>query len=168
MVQALRLLFDVRRHFARIPGCSSSDSSLQGRIRGCSDSQFGRLPPFPIGDQPPPPVSEVQLKLWNVPIESFNRVFHVNTSGVFYTVVAFLNLLDAANQRAAKDPPRPKSQVIIVASIASFIGTPWMGFAYAGSKAAVMQMAQAAGNLFCSIQDLCECHSTEYFQDRYE
>ena len=92
----------------------------------------------------PPPPSEVQSKLWDVPIESFNQVLHVNVSGVLYTAVAFLDLLDAANHRQppATFPPRPKSQVIIVSSICAFTRSPSFSFAYVASKAAATQMAK--------------------------
>ena len=75
----------------------------------------------------------------------FNETFAVNTTAVFYTIVAFLELLDKGNK--AKNVEQ-KSQVIAVSSIGAFNRIPLAGYAYGGSKAAVVHtMKQFATNL---------------------
>jgi NAD(P)-dependent dehydrogenase (short-subunit alcohol dehydrogenase family) len=68
----------------------------------------------------------------------------INSTAMFYTMLAFLPLLDAGN----KDPSSPtiktgvKSQFIATSSIGAFSRRPGAGFAYAGSKAAVIHMVK--------------------------
>lgn len=94
-------------------------------------------------------------------IEAMTETFHVNVSGAFFTIAAFLELLDAGNKKAARgkgafgaptvagsDAPSVQSQIIVTSSIAAFsrkfVSTP----PYAGSKAAVLHLTkQASTNL---------------------
>ncbi|KAG6040759.1 hypothetical protein E4U41_007199 [Claviceps citrina] len=84
-------------------------------------------------------VRTVQSKLWEPEVEAFTRDLHVNVSGVYYTAVAFLNLLDEGNKRAVV---REKSQIVLTSSGASFTRMPFSGFAYSASKAATTQLAK--------------------------
>jgi NAD(P)-dependent dehydrogenase (short-subunit alcohol dehydrogenase family) len=59
----------------------------------------------------------------------FSSVFRVNNTGVFYTVVALLPLLEAGN---AKGNVEQKPQVIATSSVASFNRAAFSGFAYSG------------------------------------
>lgn len=88
-----------------------------------------------------PTLLELRDYLWATPMDQFSEVSHVNITGTFYTAVAFLPLLEAAN---AKRPPpapgvlsRPRPQIVIVSSIAGFLRVGLTGFAYHASKAAV-------------------------------
>jgi NAD(P)-dependent dehydrogenase (short-subunit alcohol dehydrogenase family) len=86
-------------------------------------------------------VQELREHLWTTPMEEFSQVSHVNVTGTFYTIVGFLPLLDAANQRRSPpvpgvlSPPRP--QVIVVSSVAGFLRVGMTGYAYHISKAGV-------------------------------
>jgi len=69
----------------------------------------------------------------------------LNTVAVWYTVVAFLGLLDAGNKNANVEQ---KSQVIATSSIGGFNRNVPGGFAYGQSKAATTHMMkQLATNL---------------------
>jgi len=75
-------------------------------------------------------------------MEEFTEAYNINTTSMFYTLLAFLPLLDQGN-KSEKSPTLStgiKSQFIATASIGAFSRRPSMGFAYAGSKAAVIHM----------------------------
>ena len=103
---------------------------------------------FPVNEASPPRISDVQSRLWDIPMDDFTQTMHVNVTGAFYTVVAFLDLLDAANQRSATSPPRPKSQAIIVTSIAGLARVPSTGVAYSASKSAANHMVKQLATSF--------------------
>jgi NAD(P)-dependent dehydrogenase (short-subunit alcohol dehydrogenase family) len=84
-----------------------------------------------------PTFEEIQKYLWDTPMESFNQAFEVNTTACFYTLVAFLKLLDAGNKSDVSRSTGVKSQFVVTGSIGAFSRRPGMGFAYAGSKMAV-------------------------------
>jgi len=82
--------------------------------------------------------------LWSVPMEDFTQTLHVNCTAVMYTVLAFLPLLLAGNEKRDKDPSarRQRSQIIVTASVASFSRTIAHNPAYPSSKAAVMSLVK--------------------------
>ncbi|EAT81877.1 hypothetical protein HBH56_102590 [Parastagonospora nodorum] len=83
------------------------------------------------------------LQNWDV--EEYNRTYAVNTTAVFSTLVAFLELLDKGNKAGNVEQ---QSQFIGIASAGAFNRVPMAGFAYAGSKAAVVHtMKQFATKL---------------------
>lgn len=86
-------------------------------------------------------IAQVQNTLFNVPMEEFTKTYHVNCTGVFYTVVAFLSLLDAGNIMNTYQGGR--SQVIATSSISGFNRGITAGFAYGTSKAATTMMLKA-------------------------
>lgn len=67
------------------------------------------------------------------PIEEYTNTFAVNTSGVWYTTISFLKLLDAGNARGNVEQ---KSQIVATSSIGGFNKINTGGFAYGQSKAA--------------------------------
>ncbi|KAI0875815.1 short chain dehydrogenase [Hypoxylon argillaceum] len=67
------------------------------------------------------------------PIEEYTNTFAVNTSGVWYTTMSFLKLLDAGNARGNVEQ---KSQIVATSSIGGFNKINTGGFAYGQSKAA--------------------------------
>lgn len=69
----------------------------------------------------------------------FDKTFSVNATGMFFTVAAFLELLDEGNKRSDL---KQKSQIIATSSIGAFNRKPLVGFAYGGSKAAVVHIAK--------------------------
>ncbi|KAF6796947.1 short chain dehydrogenase reductase [Colletotrichum musicola] len=83
-----------------------------------------------------PSISQYRDFLWNWKPEDFTETFNVNTTGVFFTVAAFLELLDEGNKRGNF---KQRSQVIATSSVGAFNRVP-MGFAYGASKSAVVHM----------------------------
>lgn len=81
----------------------------------------------------------------------------INVTGAFYTMVAFLELLDAGNHKALGGTgfggPRPgeeaasvQSQVIFTSSISAFSRSPMSPPAYAASKAAILHLTKHASS----------------------
>ena len=99
------------------------------------------------GPQTPPispttSLKDYQSALWNLPLDEYTGVFALNVSAVHFTIVAFLHLLHAGNEKRNVEQ---KSQVIVTSSIAGFNRNVPGGYAYGQSKAAttllVKQMA---------------------------
>lgn len=84
-----------------------------------------------------PTISEFRDYVWSWDSEYFTQTFAVNTTSVFDTVAAFLELLDAGNK---KGNLKQRSQVIATSSIGAFNRSPALGYAYGGSKAAVVHI----------------------------
>lgn len=85
-----------------------------------------------------PSFAEFRDGLWNQDFDAFNQTFAVNTTGVFFTIAAFMNLLDEGNKRGSL---KQRSQVIATSSVGAYMRTsPLSSFAYDGSKAAVVHM----------------------------
>ena len=90
-------------------------------------------------------LEEFQSTLWNTPFEEYTQTFAVNDAAVFFSVLAFLPLLHAGNE---KHNVEQQSQVIATSSIGGFNRRVPGGFAYGQSKAAVTHMMkQLASNL---------------------
>lgn len=68
----------------------------------------------------------------------FDEVYSLNCTAVYYTILAFLELLDEGNKR--RKPGDVKSQVVATASMVAFQRDPRYGFAYCSSKAALISM----------------------------
>lgn len=100
----------------------------------------------------PPSLEQVRETLYSVPMADFNNVLNVNTTGAYYTVLAFLPLLEAANKRRSApqpgSPTSPSAQVIITSSIAAFNRIPAYSVAYNVSKAAVDYLTKALSTVF--------------------
>lgn len=99
--------------------------------------------------EPTDDIKAFQAKLWNAGTpEEFVKTFEVNVTGVYYTTVAFLELLHLGNERPGLPVDAPTSQVITVSSIASFrrdAGT--FSLSYGSSKAAVTHMGKTLANI---------------------
>ncbi|GAB1214456.1 hypothetical protein ATERTT37_003619 [Aspergillus terreus] len=97
-------------------------------------------------DGSPATLSQIRDHLWSVPMEEFNKTLDVNVTGAFYTVLAFLPLLEAANKRRAAPQKNvmspPLAQVIITTSIAGFSRLVPFSMAYNLSKAAANQLVK--------------------------
>jgi NAD(P)-dependent dehydrogenase (short-subunit alcohol dehydrogenase family) len=83
---------------------------------------------------------------WSSPMDDFTATYGLNCSATYYTVIAFLELLDAGNK--AGNYTGGKSQVIATASTASFLRNPRAGYAYLSSKAAVISLIKSFST-FC-------------------
>ena len=92
-----------------------------------------------------PTVAEFQKLMFEPAIDDFTFASHVNCSAVFYTAIAFLDLLDAGNkkQNVAQD-----SQIIVTSSIAGFMRQLSAGFAYNTSKAATTHLVKLLSTYF--------------------
>lgn len=93
-----------------------------------------------------PSLSELREELFNIPMETFTDVLNVNVTGSYYTVLAFLPLLEAANNR--RPAPQagvltaPTAQVVITSSIAGFIRKVPFSYAYNASKSATTHLVK--------------------------
>ena len=90
-------------------------------------------------------LTELYELLWKPSMDTFNDTFLVNSTGMFYTLVAFMPLLDAGNNHSTSPTFKTtiKSQFIATGSIGGLSRKPGIGFAYAGSKAATIHMIKA-------------------------
>ena len=82
---------------------------------------------------------------WNTPMSEFTDTYNLNCTALYYTVLAFMELLDEGNKSRYQGG---KSQVIATASTASFLRDPRAGYAYLSSKAAVISMIKSFST-FC-------------------
>lgn len=111
---------------------------------GTAGRPYASSEPKPDGSMPP--FSELRNHLWSIPMEEFTNVSHVNVTGAFYTILAFLPLLKAANKKRSApeqyivSPPRP--QIIITSSIAGFSRFAPGDMSYNFSKVAVNHMVK--------------------------
>jgi len=87
--------------------------------------------------------------------EDFNNTFMVNTTATYFTMLAFLELLDAGNKAAVaggfgkpfkegSDVLSIQSQVLVTPSVGAFLREWMCAPAYAGSKAAIIHIVKYA------------------------
>jgi NAD(P)-dependent dehydrogenase (short-subunit alcohol dehydrogenase family) len=81
---------------------------------------------------------------WSPSMEDFNATYNLNCTAVYYTVLAFLELLDEGNNKKNY----LKSQVIATASTVSYLRIPRAGYAYTSSKTAVISLIKSLST-FC-------------------
>ncbi|KAI0118749.1 short chain dehydrogenase [Nemania sp. FL0031] len=111
----------------------------------------------PIGRfHPDLSLSELRQRLFdNVSMDQFTQAMHVNVTGAYFTMLAFLELLDAGNKNALKggfgaplaegsNVPSIQSQVIFTSSISAYSRSHLSLPAYAGSKAAIVHLMKHA------------------------
>ncbi|KAI1644020.1 NAD(P)-binding protein [Daldinia loculata] len=84
-----------------------------------------------------PSISDFRNFVFGWDTAEFNNTYAVNSTGVFFTVAAFLELLDEGNKRGNL---KQKSQVIATSSIGAYNRIPAAGYAYGSSKAGVVHM----------------------------
>jgi NAD(P)-dependent dehydrogenase (short-subunit alcohol dehydrogenase family) len=84
-------------------------------------------------------IQQVQERLLEPDMQAFTTTQHVNNTAVFYTAVAFLDLLDAGNKKG--NVPQD-SQIIATSSVAGFSRSLLHSFAYSSSKAAVTHLVK--------------------------
>jgi NAD(P)-dependent dehydrogenase (short-subunit alcohol dehydrogenase family) len=91
----------------------------------------------------------------NTSMEDFTQTFHVNTTATYFSMLAFLELLDAGNENAltggfgkplkeSSKVPSIQSQVIVTSSVGAFLREWLCPPAYAGTKAAIMHLVKQA------------------------
>ncbi|KAH8884620.1 short-chain dehydrogenase/reductase [Thozetella sp. PMI_491] len=94
-------------------------------------------PDITLGGPNPSPLADVQARLWATDPVAFNQVLAVNTGGVYWSIVAFLDLLDKGNREGNVVQ---SSQIIGVSSVGGFNRLPFVHYAYSASKAGVTHM----------------------------
>jgi NAD(P)-dependent dehydrogenase (short-subunit alcohol dehydrogenase family) len=92
-----------------------------------------------------PSVAEFQKAMFEPNVDDFTFAAHVNNTAVFYTAVAFLDLLDAGNKQ--HNLPQD-SQIIVTSSIAGFSRQLASSFSYSSSKAAVTHLVKMLATYF--------------------
>ncbi|KAL5528502.1 hypothetical protein ACEPAF_7638 [Sanghuangporus sanghuang] len=99
-------------------------------------------PPAPGDD-----IKAMQEKLWNAGTqEEFVKTYDVNVAAVYYTSVAFLELLDEGNKRSLP-VGEPASQIITIASIGGLRRDEKVfSISYSTSKAAALHMGKVLAN----------------------
>ncbi|OAL51327.1 NAD(P)-binding protein [Pyrenochaeta sp. DS3sAY3a] len=100
---------------------------------------MGPKPLSSVAGKTPPSVAEYRAHALTTPMDDFTKTYAVNVTSVYYTTIAFLELLDAGN-RLGNMGPGWRSQVIATSSIAGFSRLRGASFAYNSSKAAVTHM----------------------------
>lgn len=90
-------------------------------------------------------LSDFVAHAWSTPMHEFSETYNLNCTALYYTVLAFLELLDEGNKSRYQGG---KSQVIATASTASFLRDPRAGYAYLSSKAAVISLIKCFAT-FC-------------------
>ncbi|TRX94540.1 hypothetical protein FHL15_004695 [Xylaria flabelliformis] len=101
-------------------------------------------------------LSELRQRLYDdVSMDDFTRTMHINVTGAFFTMLAFLELLDAGNKNALKggfgapltpgsEVPSIQSQVIFTSSISAY-SRAWVSApAYGASKSAIAHVTKHA------------------------
>ncbi len=111
------------------------------------------------GWNPTLPLSEVRAKMFagQAIMDDMTSTMNVNVTGAFFTIIAFLELLDAGNKKALEggfgaplDPgaevpvPSIQSQVIVTSSISAYSRMAMSIPAYAASKAAILHLTKQA------------------------
>ncbi|KAK4179546.1 hypothetical protein QBC36DRAFT_298338 [Triangularia setosa] len=116
------------------------------------------------GFDPSLSLSELRSSMFNQKtMNGMTDCLNVNVTGAFFTIVAFLELLDKGNKHAVSgkgtkvfgrpdksgsDVPSIQSQVIVTSSIAAYSRMSASKPAYAASKAAILHLTkQASSNL---------------------
>lgn len=99
------------------------------------------LPKKPAGEKPT--VKEMQEALWKPEMQEFTNALHVNTTGAFYAIVAFLDLLGAGSKKHNVSD----SQILVTSSVAAFSRNLASSFTYSASKAGVNHLVKMISTL---------------------
>ncbi|RYP67541.1 hypothetical protein DL771_007191 [Monosporascus sp. 5C6A] len=99
----------------------------------------GMAGPLLLGLPQDPSLSELRSYLWGWDSDAFTGAYAVNNTAVFFTLVAFLELLDEGNKRGNLGQ---RSQFIATSSIGAYTRQCVSGYAYDSSKAAVVHMVK--------------------------
>lgn len=104
-------------------------------------------------------ISELRRQLFtDHSLEDFTNIFAVNVSGAFFTMMAFLELLDEGNTNASfggyggmsdavgKAVSAVQSQIVVTSSISAYVRGSMTPPSYGASKAAVLHLAKQASS----------------------
>ncbi|KAI1428591.1 NAD(P)-binding protein [Xylaria sp. FL1777] len=78
---------------------------------------------------------------WLVPMSDFDATYRLNCTATYYSILAFLELLEAGNK--LRRPGVPRAQVVATSSMVAFQRDPRYGFAYLSSKSALISMMKS-------------------------
>jgi NAD(P)-dependent dehydrogenase (short-subunit alcohol dehydrogenase family) len=112
------------------------------------------IPP-PKEDKSPATLSEIRDFAWNVPVDEFDQTNKVNITGVWYTALAFLPLLEVTNKMRPAPSTLPRPQIITTSSIGAYNRVPLAGLAYTASKAGVVHMMKSMSTLLGKFDIRC-------------
>jgi NAD(P)-dependent dehydrogenase (short-subunit alcohol dehydrogenase family) len=87
--------------------------------------------------KPGPSIDELQSYLIDTPEADFRDPYMINSAGVFYTIAAFVSLLDAGNKQGNLSQ---KSQVVAISSVSGQNRIAPSGCGYGMSKAATIHL----------------------------
>lgn len=122
----------------------------------CNSGASGpRSQPPPNKDGSPATLAEIRDFAWNVSVEEFEQANMVNITGVWYTCLAFLPLLEATNKIRPAPSTMPRPQIITTSSIGAYNRVPLGGFAYTASKAGVVHMMKSMSTLLGNFDIRC-------------
>lgn len=96
-----------------------------------------------------PSVEDFQTAMFAPEMDEFTKTLHVNTTAMFYSVVAFVALLDAGNKK--RNVPQD-SQILVTSSVSGFSRYLASSFAYAASKAGVNLVTKMLSTFFAENQ----------------
>ncbi|KAK5636710.1 hypothetical protein RRF57_012422 [Xylaria bambusicola] len=101
-------------------------------------------------------IKDLKQRLFdNVSMDEFSQTMNINVTGAYFTMLAFLELLDAGNENARKGGfgaplsagntvPSVQSQVLFISSISAY-SRAWLSApSYSASKAAIEHLAKHA------------------------
>lgn len=117
---------------------------------GVSGPRINEL--YPQQGVKPTNVKDFQEAMWRPSMDEFSSAYHVNCTAVFYTTVAFMDLLDEGNK---KNSLAQRSQVLVTSSIAGFSRFPASGFSYSTSKAATTHLVKMMSGYFVDYKIRC-------------
>ncbi|TRX97880.1 hypothetical protein FHL15_001090 [Xylaria flabelliformis] len=107
-----------------------------------------------------PTIQELQEALWEPSMAEFTNALHTNCTGTFYTIVAFLDLLDAGTKK--RNLPSD-AQILVTSSVAALSRNLASGFAYSVSKAGVSHLVKMISTLCAQNQYRIRCTSLDKF-----
>jgi NAD(P)-dependent dehydrogenase (short-subunit alcohol dehydrogenase family) len=143
-----------------LPGDVTSTSSLLDMaVRVQLESGFVNLLIANAGIMGPRPlntdacsVTEYRAHALKTSMDDFTNTYAVNATGVHYTALAFLELLDAGNKSGLLGV---RSQIVATSSIGGFSRLSGASFAYSSSKAAVTHMMKMMATAFVPFKIRC-------------
>ncbi|KAI6355459.1 Short-chain dehydrogenase/reductase sat3 [Pyricularia grisea] len=108
-------------------------------------------------------ISELRKTLFDdVDMDEVTQTFHINVTGAYFTMLGFLELLDAGNKSAVEKgtygapvtpggtAPSIQSQVVFNASVAGYLKSIRSPPSYGGSKAALLQLTKVAATMLAT------------------
>lgn len=114
-------------------------------------------PPSKVPGKSDPTLEEMRDHWWSHEVDEFNQTMNVNTTGVFFTVMAFLPLLQKANELRPTSSFAARPQIVCVTSIAAFMRTAPASFAYSASKAGAEHMVKNLATKLTRFKIRCNC-----------